>query len=90
MILSRILDLLAKQQTATLYEIARAVDSPPPAVRSMLETLQRKGLVHRLQMQPGCGSRCSRCAPDAVEVFAPGPASDPPTPSDGAGRECGI
>src|SRR5210317_2674318 len=49
MILSRILDMLARQQTATLDEIARAVGSPPPAVRSMLETLQRKGLVHRLE-----------------------------------------
>lgn len=90
MILSRILDLLSKQQTATLDEIARAVGSPAPAVRSMLETLQRKGLVHRLEMQPGCGSRCSRCAPGAVEVFAPGPASDLPTPSDGPARGCGI
>ena len=90
MILSRILDLLAKQQTATLDEIARAVGSPAPAVRSMLETLQRKGLVHRLEMQPGCGSRCSQCAPGAVEVFAPGRASDPPTLSDGPARGCGI
>jgi bacterioferritin-associated ferredoxin len=90
MILSRILDMLARQQTATLDEIARAVGSPPPAVRSMLETLQRKGLVHRLEVQPGCGSRCSRCAPGADEVFAPGPASEPPTPSDGPTRGCPV
>ncbi len=90
MILSRILDLLAKQQTATLDEIARAVGSPPPAVRSMLETLQRKGLVHRLERQPGCGAHCSRCAPGAAEVFAPGPANDPPTPSTGPAGGCGA
>ncbi|MGB5200224.1 MAG: FeoC-like transcriptional regulator [Sedimenticolaceae bacterium] len=90
MILSRILDLLAEQQTATLDEIARAVGSPSPAVRSMLETLQRKGLVHRLDMQPGCGSRCRRCAPGEVEVFASGPAGDTPPPADGSARRCGI
>ena len=90
MILSRILDLLAKQQTATLDEIARAVGSPPPAVRSMLETLQRKGLVHRLERQPGCGAHCSACAPGAVGVFAHGRANDPPTGPDGPAGGCGL
>lgn len=72
MILGRILEFLAEQRAASLSEIARAVGSPPDAVRSMLQTLQRKGRVHRLQMQEGCGSGCRQCAQGKIEVYGYG------------------
>ena len=72
MILGRILDFLAAQKVASLSEIARAVDSSPDAVRSMLDTLQRKGLVHRFQPPGGCGSSCRECAQGEIEVYGHG------------------
>ena len=73
MILGRILEFLAAQRLASLSEIARAVDSSPEAVRSMLDTLQRRGLVHRFQPPGACGSSCRECAPGEIEVYGAGP-----------------
>ena len=73
MILARVLDFLDANRVAGLTEIARAVDSTPEAVRSMLQTLQRRGLVHRLEPQAGCGSACRQCAQGSVEIYGHGP-----------------
>lgn len=70
MILTRILDLLAERKVASLAEIARAVDSKPDAVRSMLQTLQRKGRVHRVEVPGGCGSSCHQCDPGHIEIYS--------------------
>ena len=82
MILGRILDFLAAQRVASLTEIARQVDSSPDAVRSMLGTLQRKGLVHHFRPLAGCGSTCRQCEQGVIEVYGHGPA---PMPSVDAG-----
>ncbi len=73
MILERLLDFLAAQKVASLTEIARQMDSSPDAVRSMLETLQRKGLVHRYRPQEGCGTGCRQCGQGTIEVYGHGP-----------------
>jgi hypothetical protein len=73
MILGRILEFLAARKVASLGEVAAAVGSSPDAVRSMLDTLQRKGLVHRYRPQGGCGSSCRQCEQGTIEVFAHGP-----------------
>ena len=72
MILGRILDFLAVQKVASLSEVARAINSSPDAVRSMLDTLQRKGLVHRFRPQGGCGTTCRQCAQGEIEVYGYG------------------
>jgi len=72
MILGRILEFLAAHKVASLSEISRGVDSSPDAVRSMLDTLQRKGLVHRFKPAGGCGSSCRECAQGEIEVYAHG------------------
>lgn len=69
MILGRILEFLKAQQFAGLREIASAVGSSPDAVRSMLETLERKGLVQRYQPSTGCGTSCKQCTHGEVEYF---------------------
>lgn len=74
MILARVLELLEQRKVASADEIARALSSSPDAVRSMLQTLQHKGLVHRVQAQAACGSSCSKCMQGAMEIYASGPA----------------
>ena len=74
MILLRVMQLLEQRKVASADEIARALNSSPAAVRSMLQTLQRKGLVHRVQAQADCGSRCNQCMQGSVEIYASGPA----------------
>ena len=74
MILARVLELLEHRKVASADEIARALSSSPDAVRSMLQTLQHKGLVHRVQAQTACGSSCSQCMQGAMEIYANGPA----------------
>lgn len=74
MILERVLDFLHVQRAASLTEIAGAVGSSPEAVRSMLQTLQSRGLVHRVRLQSGCGTSCRQCAEGALEVYGHGAA----------------
>jgi hypothetical protein len=78
MILGRILDFLAAHRVASLGEIAAAVGSSPDAVQGMLDTLQRKGLVHRYQPQGGCGTTCRQCTQGTLEVYGHGPAPSLP------------
>jgi len=73
MILGRILDFLAAHRVASLGEIAAAVGSSPDAVRGMLDTLQRKGLVHRYEPEGGCGTTCRQCTQGMLEVYGHGP-----------------
>ena len=73
MILGKILDFVAAHGAASLSEISAAVGSSPDAVRGMLDTLQRKGLVHRYQPQGGCGTTCRQCTQGALEVYGHGP-----------------
>ena len=72
MILERIVDFLATQRVASLSEIASVVGSSPDAVRSMMQTLQRKGLAHRFRPQSGCGSGCRQCVEGTLEVYGYG------------------
>lgn len=76
MILNRLLSHLQSTPAASLAELARVVDASPDAVRSMLETLQRKGLVHRQASPPGCGSRCHACGVVEPEIYALGAAPE--------------
>ena len=75
MILTRILDHLSERRIASLPEIARAVDSAPDAARSMLEHLQRRGLVHRVRANSACGSSCGQCLQPGGELYGYGPAA---------------
>ena len=87
MILARILELLEQRKVASPDEVARELNSSPDAVRNMLQTLQRKGLGHRVQAQAGCGSRCKQCMQGLVEIYASGPAPNLATdPADCPGR----
>jgi hypothetical protein len=59
-ILQRLLTFLERHPAATAGEIARAIEASPDATRSMLATLQRRGLVESCGPLPTCGG-CDAC-----------------------------
>jgi predicted ArsR family transcriptional regulator len=67
--LSLIRDYLLQHEEATLIDIARHLDADVGAVRGMLEQWERKGRVERRQLNPSCGTSCTRCDPAAMEVY---------------------
>lgn len=83
MILSRVLAHLATHGIASPGQIAHALGSSPDAVHSMLETLRRRGLIHRVGAGSACGS-CGRCVQPTDEWYGYGPAR----PSDQAAAPC--
>ena len=75
MILQQVMDYLRMHDIAGIHEIARAVDSTPDAVRSMLQTLQRKGRIHSYRPPAVCGTNCRQCAQAEIELYRFGSAS---------------
>jgi len=73
-ILTRILDHLSVHRVASLGELARATDASPEAVKSMLENLQRRRLIHRVGVGSACGSSCRQCLQPGSELYGYGPA----------------
>jgi putative ferrous iron transport protein C len=69
MILSDIKGYLMQHGQASLADIATHFDSSPDAVRGMLEVWQRKGRVRRLMANASCGSGCSKCDMETVEIY---------------------
>lgn len=74
MILTRILDHLEIHRVGSPGELARAVGASPEAVKSMLENLQRRGLIHRIEANSACGSSCRQCLQPGSELYGYGPA----------------
>ena len=69
MILADIRRYLEQHRRAALQDIALRFDSDPDAVRGMLEQWIRKGKVRLCRASAACGSSCSKCGPDAVEIY---------------------
>ena len=69
MILSDIRNYLQQRGQASLSDIAMHFDTPPEAVKGMLEIWIRKGRVRRHLAHPSCGSSCSQCAPTSTEIY---------------------
>ena len=86
MILERLITYLSQRRVAGAYEISRAIDASPDAVRGMLETLHRRGLVHPVQVPQGCGSSCRQCTQVASDLYAIGPESAETPDGGGCGR----
>jgi len=69
MILSRLSNYLRERRRASLADMALALKSTPEALGPMLDTLERKGRVRRIEGEAGCGSTCCKCDPAAVVVY---------------------
>ena len=69
MILSKIKQYLQQQGQVSLAEIALHLDTPPEAVKGMLETLLRKGRIRRQQLSSACGSSCCKCDSAVTELY---------------------
>ena len=67
--LSAIRDYLLQRGEATLADIALHLDAEPDAVRGMLQQWVRKGRVEQRKTEAACGTRCSRCDPEAMELY---------------------
>lgn len=82
MILSEIRHYLQQHGRVSLADIALHLDTPPEAVRGMLETLLRKGRIRRHLLNSACGSSCCKCDAAATEQYewAAGTATDPQSP----------
>lgn len=68
MILTRLHDYLRLHGRANVPELASHLQASPTAVKGMLETLERKGVVRKTDMTDGCGG-CTRCGPGATSFY---------------------
>ena len=69
MILSRLSAYLRERRRASVADLALALESSPEALGAMLDTLERKGRIRKIQSAPGCGSSCCKCNPATVTVY---------------------
>jgi putative ferrous iron transport protein C len=69
MILSELSRYLEQRGHATLADLSCRFHTSPDAMRGMLDLLCRKGKVARDTARPSCGTRCTSCAPETVEVY---------------------
>jgi len=67
MILSDIKRFLGERGQASLAELSQHFGSDPEAMRGMLEFWIARGRV--LRHLPACGSGCTQCAPEVIEVY---------------------
>lgn len=70
MILSDVRDYIRRRGQVSLQDLALHFDVEPDALRGMLERWIEKGKVERRSANPACGSSCSQCQPDTVELYA--------------------
>jgi len=69
MILSDIRNYLQQRGQASLSDIAVHFDTPPEAIKGMLDIWVRKGRIQRHLANPSCGSRCCYCATATTEIY---------------------
>jgi hypothetical protein len=69
MMLSRLSTYLRERRRASVADMALALESTPEALGPMLDTLERKGRVRRIEGEPGCGSTCCKCDPATVALY---------------------
>jgi putative ferrous iron transport protein C len=69
MILAELRTYLQTHQRAALSDLAYHFDTPPDALRGMLERWIAKGRVRRLPANTPCHGGCCRCDPASVEIY---------------------
>lgn len=69
MILMEIKEYLRRHGAATLADIAHHVEADPEAVRGMLEQWVNRGYATKRPVAASCGTTCSHCEPERVEVY---------------------
>lgn len=69
MILSKVTNYLKLNRRAAVQDMSGVLDASPDALRAMLDRLEAKGLVKRLPSAKTCGSSCSKCKPEQIELY---------------------
>lgn len=72
MLIHKLRDTLLQHQRASVHDLSLTLGMAPDALRGMLDSLERKGRVHKLPAQK-CGD-CCKCNQDALDVYAWGEA----------------
>lgn len=69
MILSKLTNYLKLNRRAAVTDMSGILDTSPDALRAMLARLETKGMVKRLPAGTSCGSSCSKCKPQEIELY---------------------
>lgn len=67
--LSRLSNYVRERRRVNVADMALALESTPEALVPMLDTLERKGRVRKIEGAPGCGSTCCKCDSAKVVVY---------------------
>jgi predicted transcriptional regulator len=67
--LTEIIKLLKERGPMSLAELARHFQTEVPAMAGMLETLERKGRIRRLETKCSCCQGCAMVNPADAAVF---------------------
>ncbi len=60
---------LANKEQANLQELAFHFKQQPEMIRCMMPHWVRKGKATMVAKPPGCGSKCFKCQPAAIETY---------------------
>lgn len=69
MILSELTGYLAEHKRVALLDLSYRFESSPDALRGMLEVLERKGRVRRVEGGAACTKGCTKCNPQTLETY---------------------
>ena len=69
MILSELRDYLKTHRRVALSDMALRFGVDADALRGMLDKWIAKGRVEKLPSGSTCGSGCSKCDPDSIEIY---------------------
>ncbi len=69
MILRDLRNYIQVRGQAPLKEICANFKLEPEVARNMLRTLSQKGKIRQLPAGTQCGSGCSSCEPETIEIY---------------------
>jgi bacterioferritin-associated ferredoxin len=81
MIIARVTQYLKLNGRAALHDMATVLRIEPQALRAILHQLENSGRVKQLAAGTPCKGGCSKCSPQAVELFEWQRQTPPETPT---------
>lgn len=69
MMLTEVKGYLCQVKTANLAQICQHFKTEPSFMRLLLAQWISKGKVRKAEKLPGCGTKCIKCLPEAIEIY---------------------
>lgn len=69
MILIELKNYLKQMRVMNVFDLSRQLNVAPEVVKDMVGHWVRKGCVRAVPKLPGCGSKCVKCNPWAMESY---------------------